>query len=212
MRRKTQGFTLIEIMVVIAIIAGLVTTVAIMVPKMRETANQTTCSSNLSELGHVYISKALESSAAAQKYSGVALWLSYRKTGSEVRRGQEKALQCPGDQQFILPANEEDQKRWDNVDLDNPEDNLCSYAARDFKAYPINVESPEKEIIGCDRQGSNGRTAHHRGVIICTFNEGDAQKYSREQLSIATDADIVVGPEASAKMLQKVVYIKRKAD
>lgn len=212
MRRKTQGFTLIEIMVVITIIAGLVTTVAIMVPKMRETANQTTCSSNLSELGHVYISKALESQAAAQKYSGVALWLSYRKTGSEVRRGQEKALQCPGDGQFLLPANEEDQKRWDNVDLDNPEDNLCSYAARDFKAYPINVESPEKEIIGCDRQGSNGRTPHHRGVIICTFNEGDAQKYTREQLSIATDADIVVGPEASAKMLQKVVYIKRKAD
>ena len=212
MRRKTQGFTLIEIMVVIAIIAGLVTTVAIMVPKMRETANQTTCMSNLNELSHVFISKSLESNAAAQRYSGVALWLSYRKTGSDIRRGQEKALQCPGDNQFLIPQNEEDQKQWDNVDLDNPSDNLCSYAARDFKAFPISAESVEKEIIGCDRQGTNGRTAHHRGVIICAFNEVDAQKYSREQLGITADADIVVGPEASAKMLQKVVYIKRKAD
>jgi prepilin-type N-terminal cleavage/methylation domain-containing protein len=212
MRRKTQGFTLIEIMVVIAIIAGLVTAVAIMVPKMQETAAQTTCMSNLNELGHVYISKSMESKPAAQRYSGVALWLSYRKTGSEVRRGQEKALMCPGDPSFKLPQNEEDWKQWDNVDLENPSDDLCSYAARDFKAYPINVESPEKEIIGCDRQGSNGRTQHHRGVIICTFNEGDAQKMSREELGITADADIVIGPEAQANMLKKVVYIKRKAD
>jgi prepilin-type N-terminal cleavage/methylation domain-containing protein len=212
MRRKTQGFTLIEIMVVIAIIAGLVTTVAIMVPKMKETANQTTCMQNLKGLNDVFISKSLEGQAAAQRYSGVALWLSYRKTGSEIRRGQEKALQCPGDQQFQVPVTDDDIKQWDVVDLENPADNLCSYAARDFKAHPLNVESPDKEIIGCDRQGTNGRTPHHRGVIICSFAEGDAQKYSREQLGISPDADIVVGPEASATMLQKVVYIKRKAD
>ena len=215
MRRKTQGFTLIEIMVVITIIAGLVTAVAIMVPKMQETARQTSCLSNLNGLGQMYITKAMEkgSAAAAQRYSGVALWLSYRKTGKEgILRGQEKALMCPGDPNFLLPENEEDRKQWDNIDLDNPQDNLCSYAARDFKAHAINIESPNKEIIGCDRQGSNGRTPHHKGVIICTFNEGDAQKMTREDLGIATDEDIVVGPEASSKMLQNVIYIKRKSE
>lgn len=212
MRRKTQGFTLIEIMVVIAIIAGLVTTVAIMVPKMKETANQTTCMSNLKNLRDVYLSRALENQAAAQRYSGVALWLSYRKTGSDIRRGQEKALQCPGDQGFMVPVTEDDLKQWDNVDLDNPSDGLCSYTARDFKAYPINVESRDKEIIGSDRQGTDGRTPHHRDVIICAFAEGDVQKYAREQLGLSADVPIVVGPEAQATMLQKVVYIKRKAD
>jgi prepilin-type N-terminal cleavage/methylation domain-containing protein len=213
MRRKTQGFTLIEIMVVITIIAGLVTAVAIMVPKMQETARQTNCLSNLNGLGQLYITKAMDKQSSSQKYSGVALWLSYRKTGQGgILRGQEKALMCPGDPSFRLPENEEDRKLWDNVDLDNPTDDLCSYAARDFKNHPISVESPEKEIIGCDRQGSNGRTPHHRGVIICTFNEGDAQKMTREELGIATDEDIVVGPEASSKMLQNVIYIKRKSD
>jgi prepilin-type N-terminal cleavage/methylation domain-containing protein len=213
MRRKTQGFTLIEIMVVIAIIAGLVTAVAIMVPKMQETARQTTCLTNLSQLGQLYITKSMEKQSTAQKYSGVALWLSYRKTGQGgILKGQEKALMCPGDPTFRLPENEEDRKQWDNVDLDNPQDDLCSYTARDFKAYPINMESPQKEIIGSDRQGSNGRTAHHRNVIICTFNEGDAQKYGREELGIPSESDIVVGPEAENEMLKKVIYIKRKAD
>ena len=212
MRRKTQGFTLIEIMVVIAIIAGLVTAVAIMVPKMQETARQTTCMGNLKQLGDLYITRAMEKQSTSQKYSGVALWLSYRKTGSEIRIGQEKALMCPGDPAFRLPETDEDRKQWDNVDLDNPADDLCSYTARDFKAYPINMESKEKEILGSDRQGPNGRTPHHRGVIICTFNEGDAQKYSREELGISPESDIVVGPEAENAMLKKVIYIKRKAD
>jgi prepilin-type N-terminal cleavage/methylation domain-containing protein len=207
MRRTAQGFTLIEIMVVIAIIAGLVTTVAVVVPKMQETAKQNSCMGNLQELGHIYLMAEQENRGKAQKYSGVALWLSYRKDFT-VKRGEEKALMCPGDPVVRAPDTPEDQKKWDNVDLDNPTGDLCSYAARDFRNYPLNVESQDKEIIGCDRQGPDGKTMHHNGVIICVFAGGDAQKMSREQLGLASDTShpIVIGPEAEAPMLKKVIY------
>src|SRR6185295_4276544 len=124
MRRRAQGFTLIEIMVVIAIIAGLVTTVAIVVPKMQEQQRKTGCLSNLSQLGQVYLMQAQENRAKAQKYSGVALWLSYRKNTSEIKRGDERVLICPGDQGVALPETDDDKKKWDNVDLDNPPSDL----------------------------------------------------------------------------------------
>jgi prepilin-type N-terminal cleavage/methylation domain-containing protein len=207
MRRTAQGFTLIEIMVVIAIIAGLVTTVAIVVPKMQETQRQTSCMNNLSQLGQVYLMQAQENRGKAQKYSGVALWLSYRKNASEIKRGDERVLLCPGDI-IAMPETEDDKKKWDNADLDNPPGDLCSYAARDFKNFPLNIESPDKEIIGSDRQGPDGKTMQHKGVIVCVYDHGDAQKVTREELNLASDVThgIVIGPEAEAKMLQKVVY------
>lgn len=212
MRRRAQGFTLIEIMVVIAIIAGLVTTVAIVVPKMQEQQRKTGCLNNLSQLGQVYLMQAQENRAKAQKYSGVALWLSYRKNASEIKRGDERSLICPGDQGVALPETEEDKKKWDNVDLDNPASDLCSYTARDFKNYPLNIESPNKEIIGSDRQGADQRSMMHKGGLVCCYEHGDAQFVTREELGINTENPIVVGPEAENPMLKKVAYVIRKKD
>jgi prepilin-type N-terminal cleavage/methylation domain-containing protein len=214
MRRTAQAFTLIEIMVVIAIIAGLVTTVAIVVPKMQETQRQTSCMNNLSQLGQVFLMQNADSRAKAQKYSGVALWLSYRKNASEIKRGDERVLVCPGDPGVTAPETEDDKKKWDNADLENPPNDLCSYAARDFKGHPLQVESKDKEIIGSDRQGNDGKTMHHKGVIICVFAAGDAQKMTREELGLSSDDThpIVIGPEAESKTLQNVVYKAGKKD
>src|SRR5882672_7435764 len=118
MRRKAQGFTLIEIMVVITIIAALVSTVAVIVPKMQESQRQMSCMNNLSQLGQVYLTEAMENKGKAQKYSGVSLWLSYRKGAHQIQRGNEKVLICPGDN-IAMPETEEDKKKWDNVDLGN---------------------------------------------------------------------------------------------
>lgn len=212
MRRTAQGFTLIEIMVVIAIIAGLVTTVAVIVPKMQESQRQTGCMNNLSQLGQIYLMEAQENKGKAQKYSGVSLWLSYRKGSAHIKRGDERVLTCPGDN-IAIPETEDDKKKWDNVDLDNPSSDLCSYAARNFKDFPPKVDSPDKEIIGCDRQGSNGKTMHHKNVIICVYEGGDAQKVSKEELGVNTESDIAIGEAAEPKSpLKKVIYVVRKKD
>ena len=212
MRRTAQGFTLIEIMVVIAIIAGLVTTVAIMVPKMQETQKQTGCMGNLQQLGGLFLTHKLENPAKSMRYSGVSLWLSYRKGSSDIAKGEEKALACGGDPGTLLPQNEDDKKKWDNVDLDNPADGLCSYAGRDFKNAPLDAERTEREVIGCDRQGPDGKTMHHKDVIVCAFDSGAADRMNREELGVGSEEKIIIGPEAQNPMLRKVVYIVRKTD
>ncbi len=210
MRRRAQGFTLIEIMVVMAIIAGLVTTVAIVVPQMQERQKRLACMNNLQQLGHLYIQAAMDNRPKASKYSGCALWLSYRKD-HVILKGDERSLTCPGDN-IAPPDTDAEKQKYDDVNLDNPPDDLCSYAARNFKDDMFSAEQTEKEILGCDRQGANGATMQHKNVInIVYYPGGDCQPVSREELGVNSEEPIKIGPEAQNANLRKVIYRMSKA-
>jgi prepilin-type N-terminal cleavage/methylation domain-containing protein len=212
MRKKAQGFTLIEIMVVIAIIAGLVTTVAVVVPKMQERQQRLGCMENLRQLGTLYKAAEMDSRQKAQKWSGVSLWLAMRKNGDPVKSGNERVLICPADQGVQIAETDADRQQWDNVDLASPPDNLCSYAGRDFVNCPFKVENPGKEVLGCDRQGANGMSMQHPNGIVIFFNEGDVQFMTREELGVSAGKEIVIGPDADAAMLKTVIYRKARKD
>ena len=211
MRRKAQGFTLIEIMVVIAIIAGLIGTVAIIVPQMQEKQKSFQCKNNLSQLGGIFIIERGEKSGKP-KHDGSALWLSWRSNTSKIKQGQESILVCPGDQSISQPDTPDAKARYDNIDLKNPPNDLCSYAARDFSAYPLKVEAPAVQIIGCDRNGPDGKTTHHKGHINIVFDDGSCRSVDREELGISANADIVVGPDATNDMLKEVIGVKSHKD
>lgn len=211
MRRKTQGFTLIEIMVVIAIIAGLIGTVAIIVPQMQEKQKRFTCANNLSQLGGLFVTERTEK-PGKPKYDGQALWLSWRSNGSKIREGAEGVLICPGDN-GITPVESQDQRaKYNDIDLKSPPTDLCSYAARDFSTNPLSNESKKVQIIGCDRNGPDGRTAHHKGGLNVVFDDGAARFVEREELGISGDDPIVVGPESSNDMLKQVIFNKARKD
>ena len=54
MRRRESGFTLIEIMVVMAIIAGLMAAISLGIPVVQERSRRLTCAQNLSDMGKLY--------------------------------------------------------------------------------------------------------------------------------------------------------------
>lgn len=211
MRRKSAGFTLIEIMVVIAIIAGLIGTVAIIVPQMQEKQKRFTCQNNLSQLGGIFVAERTEKSGKP-KYDGQALWLSWRANGSKIREGQEGVLICPGDNGISAADTQEAKDKYTNVDLKNPPTDLCSYAARDFGTHPLSNESKKVQIIGCDRNGPDGRVAHHKNGLNAVFDDGASRFVEREELGISGDDPIVVGPESSNEMLKQVIYNKATRD
>ena len=211
MRRKAQGFTLIEIMVVIAIIAGLIGTVAIIVPQMQEKQRRFTCQNNLSQLGGIFVAERTEK-MGKPKYDGVALWLSWRANGSKIREGQEAVLICPGDNGIASPDSPDAKQKYTEVDLKNPATDLCSYTSRDFSTYPLSNESTKVQIIGCDRNGPDGRTAHHKNGLNAVFDDGSSRFMEREELGISGDDPIVVGPESSNDTLKQVVYVKAPKD
>jgi prepilin-type N-terminal cleavage/methylation domain-containing protein len=205
MRRRAQGFTLIEIMVVIAIIAGLISTVVIVVPKMQENQKKLTCQQNLSGLGKIFVTWR-STNMGKPPYDGQALFLSWRTKKSEIRQGDESVLICPGDQNVVQPNTPEAQAAYNDIDLKNPPTDKCSYAVRNFSKFPFDVESPRKEPVASDRQGPDGRTMHHRDGIVVCFDDAACKFMTREELGIATDSPIVVGPDASHEDLKKLIY------
>jgi len=211
MRRKAQGFTLIEIMVVIAIIAGLIGTVAIIVPQMQEKQKRFTCANNLSQLGGLFVTERSDH-PGKPKHDGTALWLSWRANTSKIRKGEEGVLICPGDQGIAAADTQAAKDRYDSIDLKSPPNDLCSYAARDFTTFPLKNESPEVQIIGCDRNGPTGHDTHHKNGLNIVFDNGSARFVEREELNIASKYEIVVGPEATNAWLKQVVGVKASKD
>ena len=210
MRRRQGGFTLIEIMVVIAIIAGLVAAVSLGIPVVQERSRRLTCSQNLSDLGKLYQIWRMEN-PGKPKYSGTALFLHFRKK-REIKLNEEEKLLCPGDQQVIFPKTDEDRAKWDEIDLTSIPTDMCSYAVRDFGNYVLEIDSGETQIIACDRNGDNGRTAHHKDGLNILFDNASSKFMDRESLGISPDQDIVVGPEADNKYLKQVIQAAERRE
>ncbi len=212
MRRRERGFTLIEILVVIAIIATLVAAVSVTIPLVQDRNQRLACAKNLKEVGTLFINYNQENQGRP-KYDGVSMFLYFRVTTKDIRKKEEAVLVCPGDQQVANPSAPETQAKYDDeVDLTNPPDDLCSYAVRDFSNHALSVESDEAQIIACDRNGLNGRTLHHRDGVNVLYDNGSAKFMSREDLGISGNADVVVGPTSEHEMLKQVVYIPNKKE
>jgi prepilin-type N-terminal cleavage/methylation domain-containing protein len=206
MRRSEKGFTLIEIMVVLAIIATLVAAVSVGIPMVKQRSMRLQCQRNLSGMGVIFTNYLMEH-PGKPKYSGVALFLSFRKN-KDIKVGQEKdSLLCPGDMGVTFPTSPEDSEKWDAVILESPPADMCSYAVRDFDKYPMKMDSPEQQIIACDRQGSDGKTPHHEGGLLVLFDSGSAKWMEKDALGLVGDQQIVVGPDSENKDLKQVIGV-----
>jgi prepilin-type N-terminal cleavage/methylation domain-containing protein len=201
---RAQGFTLIEILVVITIIASLAGAVLILVPRIQEKQKQTTCANHLRQLGGVYTAESMEKPGLPPQV-GASLWLYYRQKHF-IQRGREEVLTCPGDQTVRLPANEEESLAYDDFNLADPPVTACSYMGRDFINYPMNAEAEAAQIIGCDRNTTDHRTPHYCDGVNILFDDGAVQMKDREYLGLTPDDPIVVGPESDVEILRQVIY------
>ncbi len=210
MRNRAQGFTLIEILVVITIIASLAGAVLILVPKIQDQSKRTTCANNLRQLGAMFVA-AQTAKPGRPPAVGASLWLHFRKI-HEIQEGKEAILMCDGDQTVTRIATEADSKRYDDVDLSNPDTSLCSYMGRDFDNFPMSQEAPKGQIIGCDRNTANFRTVHHRGGLNVLWEDTAVQFLDRQYLQIEATEDIIVGPESPIELLKQVTYGPQRKD
>lgn len=201
---RAQGFTLIEILVVITIIASLAGAVLILVPRIQEKQKQTTCANHLRQLGGVYTSESMEK-PGLPPHVGASLWLYYRQKHF-IQKSREEVLTCPGDQQVRVPANEAESDAYDEMNLADPPVTACSFMGRDFINYPMSNEAEAAQIIGCDRNGVDHRTPHHRDGLNILYDDGAVQNKDREYLGLTPEDPIVVGPESDVELLRQVIY------
>ena len=207
MRNRSQGFTLIEILVVITIIAALAGAVMVLVPKIQEQQKKASCADHLRQLGALYQTEVMERGGGRPRHNGVGYILNFRLSAARsIAKGQEEVFTCPGDPSILVPKTEEERARYDSVDLMDPDTDLCSYLVRDFKTYPMDAEALELQIIAADRQSVDHRTAHHKGGINILYKDGSVKFTGREELGMTADEKLVVGADSSNEMLRKLIY------
>jgi hypothetical protein len=196
----SSGFRLkaAVVLVVVLLIAAFVSMVAVVAPGRGESHPRLTCMNNLSQLGQVYVVEAMKDFERAQRLSGTALWLSYRKGRTQIKPGYERVLLCPDDPLVDAPDTAAKQAAYDGVDLSRAPRSLCSYAVRDFERFPIDPKSPEKQVIAA--------CIHHKRGAIVVYDAGDATRLSLEELGLASDDEKTVGPASKSPVLRVVRY------
>ncbi len=192
LRRPQRGFTLVEILVSISIVAALMASALLLVPKGMEMSRRSQCASNLADLGALYQLQRMEQPGRS-RYDGAAVLLALRAESGAVRFGDEDKFLCPGDPQAVFPRSDPERQRWSDVDLGNVPDGLCSYAARDFSGHPFGARGRRKEVLATDRQGDDGRTPHHDGGLNVLYDDGAVKFLRRADLGLESSDPIVVG-------------------
>jgi hypothetical protein len=195
----TWAIVLIVVGALGIVVVGLkiVTTVAIVVPEMQETQRRLSCKGNLSQLAEVFLIRRMQSPKVAPR-SGPALFLEWRSTTSEIKRGQEKILVCPGDPSAKFPTAEADWTAWDRVDLDHAPRALCSYAVRDFARFPLPAKPTGGEPIAA--------CIHHPGGAVVAFAAGDTEFVTLQGLGLRPQDEMTVGPDSKSPLLRVLRY------
>ncbi len=200
-RTRGSGFSLIEILVALTIVAALASTALLLVPIGREKARRTVCQQNLADLGGVYQLATLEEPAAARA-RGTAQFLEWRRARRYVRFGEEEKLLCPGDPGARFPRTEDERAAWDAVAPGETPPGLCSYAGRDPRRAGADDQAGRREIVACDRQGDDGATPHHEGGLNVLYDSGAVVFVTREMLGLGPDDALRVGPDSPSPTLR----------
>lgn len=177
----------------------------------RRSLTRSACQINLVHLAGMYAESSADPSWRPR--SGQALVLRWRKEGRRIKRGQEYVLLCPADQDALPPDTPEAVDRYDTVDLDDPPNDLCSYAVRDFDRFPPDPARPgEEPFAACVGRFRDGTwRACHEGGLAVAYLDGHVLFLRWDELGFPPDAappdkPPVVGPDSPSPLLRVLCF------
>lgn len=209
MRRREQGFTLIEILVVITIIAALVGMVTLIIPMGTEKKNQVTCQNNLRQMGGLLAT--MQAGAGFKNYNGAAFLL---QVVDQVSDEDLKVFTCPGEPN--PDATKPESGSADYISMyrkemslkdGKVEDKMCSYAGPNWKDYPLNPTSTKTRLWGCDK--CRGAVPHHKdGLAVLYANSAKVEliKFADIVGHDQESGQVVVGPNSGDDRLKQMTF------
>jgi prepilin-type N-terminal cleavage/methylation domain-containing protein len=194
-----RGWTLIEILVVIAIIATLAGLTSLVVQRAQRESQRVVCTSHVSELVGL-----LESGGIGAQYplhDGPDMILYLVQRGDLAGRDMLENLFCPGDVEENLPLAG-GVNAYTDLDLTQPgmHGALTSYAARAQRERTCRArrgDAPPVVLIADDSDD------HHygRGVVVGLTGGSARFRDKRDDYGIAADRVLVVGDGSEAAEL-----------
>jgi hypothetical protein len=167
----------------------------------RVAQDQWTCSINLRRLGIVWKHEVRRGSPLR---SGPALFLGWRKSSLVISGGEERVLLCPEDAAAVDLTLRNAPSRWDDVDLDAPAPGLCSYAVRDFAAFPLIPNAPSPQPIAACLHHAKGLFGR-RGAIVL-YDSGTVEFEEFPALGISDLSELTVGPQSKSALLRPLTF------
>ncbi|HEU4395068.1 MAG TPA: type II secretion system protein [Planctomycetota bacterium] len=202
-RTRERGFTLVEILVVITIIAALIGIVAAIIPQATAANRKVQCQNNLKNIGSILQERAAGKGLGSR--GGSAMLLQTYTLGLGIRKGDERVFLCPGDIQS-RGQNLDDpefKKRYDTIDLNRIDPLLISYAGRNRKIHPLRPDKNEKQGWAVDCQGDTGEIGHHQGGVNILYDDSSVVFLDTEALGVGVEDVIKVGPDSTIEELKK---------
>jgi len=205
-RPRQTGFSLIEILVVVTIIAALVGLATPIIQNALDKGRVVTCSTHLSDMGKEFFLWKGRHKDRWPKESGIRFLLVLHRDG--MIEGKDCAVfLCPGTEDINwTPDNRDPGSTYD--DWDDIDPMTISYAGRDAKNYPINKNKENEEVIAAD--DNDGRNNHRYSTNIL-YADGsvitlDIDDDVRDAGIDLEGLDYVpVGPDSPVERLQKLL-------
>jgi len=196
MRKNEGGWTLIEILVVITIIATLAGLVSLTAIHSTEKKNQVVCMQHVADLVRM-----LESDPRYPDRDGPAFILGLVAKGHIQGRDALENLFCPGDPQESL-ARAGGEKAYEGLDPKKPGawGNLTSYAGRAQKEPACTaIKGPRQVVLVAD----DSEDHHNQRGIVVGLTGGTAKFRDKvDDYDVARDTALVVGSGSAVEELK----------
>jgi prepilin-type N-terminal cleavage/methylation domain-containing protein/prepilin-type processing-associated H-X9-DG protein len=205
MRSRESGFTLIEIVIVMAIIGTLAGMVLVVIPIAQERNRRTTCANNLKQLGTVLVADSVERGWPKDSGAGFLLRLYMR---NKKIQGDIKVFKCPGDSESPWEVGSDDHKALFQKltqKLEDWDEYITSYCGRNVRDYPIPNDADTNQALACDRNGINNDRPHHDDGVNVLFYDGKVEFLDKEKLGVGPDEAIMYG-EGGPEVLRPLAF------
>lgn len=204
-RSSKQGFTLVEILAVIAILGLLFTLAVPMVTKAKASANRTACAQNLRNIAltlRTWVDG--RNDGRWPKERGVKFLLLLAKEG-EIEGESLKVFTCPGTNDATWPPELDGQWGAGWADWDDIDTSCISYAGRDGKNFTVIKDKEDQIVIASD---DNEFQPNHSMITNIVYADGRISQVDvadfADQLPEGTDR-MPVGPDSPHEELRKLM-------